>query len=39
MLTLLELTSLSHLLRNEQVLSVYIDGDAEDPAGMHVWRV
>ena len=39
MLTFPELVSLSHLLRNEQVLSVYIDGTAEDPAARHVWRV
>lgn len=39
MLTYTELVSLSHLLRDERVLSVYIDGTAEDPASRRVWRV
>ena len=38
MLTFPELVSLSHLLRDEHVLSVYIDGTADDFAAMHVWR-
>lgn len=33
------LVSLSHALRDEHVLSVYIDGTARDPAARHVWRV
>lgn len=39
MLTLVELSSLSHLLRDERVLSVYIDGASHDPALRHAWRV
>lgn len=39
MLTYPELVSLSHTLRDERVLSVYLDGTAEDPAAMHVWRI
>ena len=39
MLTLVELSSLAHLLRDARVLSVYIDGATHDPAFRHVWRV
>ena len=39
MLTRDELLSLSHLLREEQVLSVYIDGSFHDPARRLAWRV
>ena len=39
MLTHDELLSLSHLLRNDQVLSIYIDGTNRDPAQRHAWRV
>lgn len=34
-----ELAALSHDLRDEPVLSVYLDGTAQDPAAMHVWRI
>jgi hypothetical protein len=39
MLTHTELLSLSNLLRDEHVLSVYIDGTSHDPARQHAWRV
>ena len=39
MLTPDELLSLSHLLAEEQVLSIYIDGTGRDPAQRHAWRV
>lgn len=39
MLTQVELLSLSHLLRDERVLSVYVDGSGHDPAQQHAWRV
>lgn len=39
MLTHTELLSLSHLLRDEHVLSVYIDGAIHDPAQQRAWRV
>lgn len=39
MLSYAELVSLSHLLRDERVLSVYIDGTAADPASRRTWRV
>ena len=39
MLTHVELLSLSHLLQDEHVLSVYIDGSVRDPAQRHTWRV
>ena len=39
MLTHIELLSLSHLLRKDLVLSVYIGGAAEDPAQQGAWRV
>jgi hypothetical protein len=39
MLTHSELVSLSHLLRDEKVLSVYIDGAVTDPGRRRVWLV
>jgi len=39
MLTSTELYSLLHRLRDERVLSVYIDGTADDPALQRAWRV
>jgi release factor family 10 len=39
MLTHTELLSLSHLLRDEHVLSVYVDGTIHDPAQQRAWRV
>ena len=39
MLTYPELVSLSHLLRDERVLSVYLDGSAADPASRSAWHV
>ena len=39
MLTRDELVSLSHLLRDTQVLSVYVDGSVRDPARRLAWRI
>jgi release factor family 10 len=39
MLNFPELISLSHTFENERVLSVYVDGAADDPATRRVWRV
>ena len=39
MLMYAELVSLARALRDERVLSIYLDGTAEDPAAKRVWRV
>jgi hypothetical protein len=39
MLTRDELLSLSHLLAEERVLSIYIDGTGRNPTQRHAWRV
>jgi hypothetical protein len=39
MLTFTELVSLSHLLHDQHVLSVYLDGTSENPASRRAWRV
>ena len=39
MLTFTEFLSLSHLLRDQRVLSVYLDGSSENPASRSAWRV
>jgi len=39
MLTYVELVSLSHLLRDQMVLTVYLDGAADNPAARNAWRV
>lgn len=39
MLTFTEFISLSHLLRDQRVLSVYLDGSSENPASRGAWRV
>ena len=39
MLTFTELVSLSHLLRDQRVLSVYLDGSGKNPASRAAWHV
>ena len=39
MLTLAQLTTLYRSLRDERVLSIYVDGTAADPAIQRAWRV
>jgi hypothetical protein len=39
MLTFAELVSLSHLLSDQRVLSIYLDGTSENPASRSAWRV
>ena len=39
MLTRLQLAALHRSLRNEPVLTVYVDGATTDPATRHAWRV
>jgi hypothetical protein len=39
MMTLAQLTALHRTLRDQQVLSVYIDGTVADPANQRSWRV
>ena len=39
MLSLAQLTRLAHALRDQRVLTVYVDGSASDPAVQRSWHV